>query len=94
MQKLSEQEIFDKLHTITGWHREGESIEKEWQFADFSEAFAFISRVALLAESHNHHPELFNVYNKVKLSFSTHDAGGLTQKDFDIARAVDAITTG
>ena len=91
MQKLSEQEIYDKLHTVTGWVREENHIRKDWNFENFIEAFAFISKVAILAEKHNHHPELFNVYSQVTLKFNTHDAGGLTQKDFNIARDIDRI---
>jgi 4a-hydroxytetrahydrobiopterin dehydratase len=69
----------------------GKSIHRELKFADFSEAWGFMNRVALLAESQNHHPEWSNVWNTVRITLSTHDAGGLTQKDVTLARAIDAI---
>ena len=74
--------------------REGKAIERTFQFADFSEAWGFMSRVALLAESHDHHPEWFNVYAKVEITLTTHDAGasgGLSQRDATLARAIDKM---
>ncbi len=91
MQKISQVEIQENLRQVKGWSLDGNAIKKEWQFKDFSEAMVFINRVADLAERHDHHPELFNVYNKVTLRFSTHDAGGLTQRDFRIALEVDQL---
>jgi len=81
------------LHEIHGWieHEERDAIRKTYHFADFSEAFAFMVRVAFFAEKHGHHPEWFNVYNRVEIILSTHDAGGLTQKDIDLARAIDEV---
>jgi 4a-hydroxytetrahydrobiopterin dehydratase len=91
MQKLSQQEIQQKLNTVAGWKQTDDAIEKKWEFGDFKEAMKFINQVADLADSHDHHPELFNVYNKVSLKFSTHDAGGLTDKDFQIASEIDDL---
>ncbi|GGD98455.1 putative pterin-4-alpha-carbinolamine dehydratase [Tsuneonella deserti] len=71
--------------------REGKAIERTFAFADFSEAFAFMTRVALLAESQDHHPEWSNVYNRVEIALTTHDAGGLSQRDASMARAIDAL---
>jgi 4a-hydroxytetrahydrobiopterin dehydratase len=68
-----------------------DAIHRAFKFADFSAAWAFMSRVALLAEKHDHHPEWFNVYNKVEITLSTHDAGGLSQRDIALARAIDAL---
>ena len=68
-----------------------DAIRREFRFRDFSEAFGFMTRVALLAEQHNHHPEWFNVWNLVRIELSTHDAGGLTDKDVALARAIDAL---
>jgi 4a-hydroxytetrahydrobiopterin dehydratase len=91
MQKLSEHEIQTHLNTLSGWRRDGDAIKKEWKFQDFKEAMQFINKIADLAEAQNHHPELFNVYNRVTLRFTTHDAGGLTEKDIEIARAIEGI---
>ena len=71
--------------------REGKAIERTFQFSDFSEAWGFMSRVALIADSHDHHPEWFNVYAKVEITLTTHDAGGLSIRDANMARAIDAL---
>jgi 4a-hydroxytetrahydrobiopterin dehydratase len=92
MVKLSQFEIGKALKNLPNWHKEDEFIVREFQFKDFTEAFGFITRVAFLAEKHNHHPNLYNVYNRVTLKFSTHDAGGLTEKDFAIAEAIDRVS--
>ena len=74
------------------WTREGDAITRGFAFDDFSQAWGFMSRVALLAEAHDHHPEWRNVWNKVDIRLTTHDAGGLTGKDVDLARAIDKLT--
>jgi 4a-hydroxytetrahydrobiopterin dehydratase len=74
--------------------REGKAITRTFQFANFSEAWGFMNRVALLAEAQDHHPEWFNVYAKVEVTLTTHDAGasgGLSQRDAKLARAIDAL---
>ena len=71
--------------------REGKAIERTFQFGDFSEAWGFMSRVALIADSYDHHPEWFNVYAKVEITLTTHDAGGLSMRDAKMARAIDAL---
>jgi 4a-hydroxytetrahydrobiopterin dehydratase len=68
-----------------------DAIRREFRFADFSAAWGFMARVALLAEQHNHHPDWSNVWNTVRIELSTHDAGGLTQKDVALAKAIDAL---
>jgi 4a-hydroxytetrahydrobiopterin dehydratase len=68
-----------------------EAIERSFRFRDFSEAWGFMNRVALLAESMNHHPDWSNVWNRVRIELSTHDAGGLTDNDVKLARAIDAL---
>jgi 4a-hydroxytetrahydrobiopterin dehydratase len=68
-----------------------DAITRSFRFADFSAAWGFMSRVALLAETQGHHPEWANVWNKVEITLSTHDAGGLSDKDVTLARAIDAI---
>ena len=70
-------------------HRD--AIQRSLQFADFNASWGFMARVALVAEKHDHHPEWFNVYNRVDITLSTHDAGGLSQRDLDLATAIDRI---
>ncbi|RAL24673.1 4a-hydroxytetrahydrobiopterin dehydratase [Lujinxingia litoralis] len=88
---LAEATISEGLEALDGWEREGDRIKRELIFDDFLSAIAFINRVAPLAEAADHHPELFNVYNRVELVLTTHDAGGLTAKDFDLAAAIDRV---
>ena len=74
--------------------RDGKAIARTFQFADFSEAWGFMNRVALLAEAQDHHPEWFNVYNRVEITLTTHDAGengGLSARDAKLARSIDAL---
>jgi len=82
----------NKLPAPANWTREEkrDAITRELVFPDFNRAFAFMTQVALDAEKADHHPEWSNVYNKVRITLSTHDAGGVTQKDLDLARFIDA----
>lgn len=91
--KLTAPALTAALQQLPTWtHDAGkDAIRRDFRFADFSEAFGFISRVALLAEAANHHPEWSNVYNKVTIVLTTHDAGGITQKDIDLATAIDKL---
>jgi 4a-hydroxytetrahydrobiopterin dehydratase len=91
--KLSDSEIDAALARLPGWSKvEGRSaIQKKFQFADFSAAWGFMSRVALAAESQNHHPEWFNVWNRVEITLSTHDAGGLSARDVKLAEAIEKL---
>ncbi len=79
------------LATLTGWSEvDGrDAIRREFRFKDFSEAFAFMARAALKAEAMDHHPEWFNVYNKVDVTLTTHDADGLSDKDIELAKAME-----
>ncbi len=81
--------------TLAAWRLADDehSISKRFVFVDFTEAFAFMGRVAALAEQANHHPEWCNVYNKVDIVLTTHDAGGLSRRDIDLARAIDGVAT-
>ena len=90
---LTEAEREAALAELAHWSlaREGLAIERRFAFADFSAAFAFMTRVALLAEQADHHPEWSNVYNRVEIVLTTHDAGGLSQRDVAMARAIDAL---
>ena len=94
--ELTEEERDQLLADHPDWTlaREGKAIERTFQFGDFSEAWGFMSRVALLADSHDHHPEWFNVYAKVEITLTTHDAGasgGLSLRDVKLARAIDRL---
>lgn len=79
------------LSQLENWSFDNDGIEKKFQFKNFNQALAFIVQVGLLAETKNHHPELFNVYNKVNIRLSTHDANGVTDKDFDLAKAIEKL---
>ena len=78
---------------LPGWEAVAgrDAIRREFRFRDFSEAWGFMARVALLAEAQDHHPEWSNVYNRVDILLTTHDAGGLSPRDIDMAQAIDAI---
>jgi len=91
MKKYTKDEATPKLQTVPGWEFNNDGIEKQFQFKNFKEAMAFMVRVGDAAEAMNHHPEFFNVYNKVKLRLSTHDAGGLTDRDFKLAGEIEKV---
>lgn len=82
-----------ELQSLKEWRYDAamKAIRREFKFANFIEAFGFMGRVALLAEKAGHHPDWSNVYNRVTISLSTHDAGGLTEKDIALARAIDRL---
>jgi 4a-hydroxytetrahydrobiopterin dehydratase len=81
------------LHELHGWAEiaDRDAIRKSFHFEGFSEAWGFMSRIALLAEKHDHHPELFNVYNRVEIALSTHDVDGLSERDIRMAHAIDEL---
>lgn len=91
MKTYDSKEAEKELSKVKGWSFQNDGIEKEFQFKDFVEAFGFMARVALLAEKANHHPEWSNVYNKVHIRLTTHDAGGLTDKDFELAGEIERL---
>ena len=91
MEVYSEQQIKDRLSTLDGWVFDQDAIKKEWEFKDFAQAMVFINKIAEIAERHDHHPELSNVYSRVTLRFNTHVAGGITGKDFAIAAEIDTL---
>ena len=90
--KLTDAEISAQLEGISDWTVENEKLHKEFQFDSFVEAFGFMASVALIAESMNHHPEWFNVYNRVTVDLATHDAGGISALDFELAKKIDALS--
>jgi 4a-hydroxytetrahydrobiopterin dehydratase len=87
--KLDEQGIVAALRAAPGWERAGIEIRRVYRFADFREALAFVNRVGALAEAAGHHPDIDIRYDTVTLALTTHDAGGLSARDFDLARAID-----
>ena len=89
--KLSADEIQEQLSELSGWTLEGGKLHKTYRFPSFVEAFGFMTRVALVAEKMDHHPEWFNVYNKVEVHLSTHDLGGVSTWDFELARRMDEL---
>ncbi len=97
LEKLREDDLGNWLTALPGWElaRGGAAIARTFQFTDFSEAFAFMTRVAILAEKQDHHPEWSNVYNKVTIELTTHDAddgaGGLTHRDMRLAKSIGKL---
>ncbi len=93
VEQLSEEERTDALDELDEWDYDDgrDAISRSFTFDDFSEAFAFMTRVALLAEKHDHHPEWSNVWNRVDILLTTHDAGGLSHRDVTMAEAIDAL---
>ena len=87
----NEQTAGDLLKELENWSFENDGIEKNFVFKNFTEALGFIVKVGIQAEKRNHHPELFNVYNKVTIRLTTHDAKGVTTKDFELAKAIDEV---
>jgi 4a-hydroxytetrahydrobiopterin dehydratase len=94
LQKIAPENIASLMIGLSQWRYQperGGSITRDWKFVDFNEAFGFMTRVALLAELHSHHPEWSNVYNRVSITLTTHDAGGLSSRDLDLAQRIDSL---
>jgi len=91
--KLSAEERAARLRELNGWQSVAarDAIERSFEFADFNEAFGFMTRVAIKAQEMDHHPEWSNVYNVVRITLSSHDANGVTQRDVELARFIDSI---
>jgi len=89
--KLSPDEINSALGNVPLWNHDNDQISRAWQFRDFGDAMIFVNRVAELAQSNEHHPDILIRYNKVALTLTTHDAGGLTNRDFWLARQIDDL---
>jgi 4a-hydroxytetrahydrobiopterin dehydratase len=88
--KLSEDEVRARLGSVPGWTLDEGKLHREFRFKDFGEAFAFMTKIADVAEKMNHHPEWFNVYSTVRVHLTTHDAGGISERDFQLATAMNA----
>ena len=89
--KVTDVEIQKAIAELGSWTVESGKLHREYRFRDFVQAFGFMTQVALLAERAAHHPEWFNVYNKVLVNLTTHEAQGITQKDLDLAREMEQI---
>lgn len=97
MKRLDEAAVRSLGETLPAWRydsQRGGTITREFRFADFGQAFGFMARVALAAEKRDHHPEWSNVYNRVTITLTTHDASGLSSRDVDLAKAIDEIHAG
>ncbi|HMB61994.1 MAG TPA: 4a-hydroxytetrahydrobiopterin dehydratase [Eudoraea sp.] len=94
MEKLSEKEIAQGLKQLEGWEYADNGIECSFEFKNFKEAFSLMTRVAFECEAQNHHPDWSNVYNRLYVRLSTHDAGGVTEKDFNLAQSIERILAG
>jgi len=91
MMKLSQTEIDEELKSLQGWSVVNEKLHKEFQFDSFNQAFGFMTRAAMEIEKMNHHPEWFNVYNKITVELTTHDAGGITKNDVNLAKILNSL---
>ena len=91
--RLTETETAALLAEVPGWtlRADGKAIERQFKFGDFNAAFGFMTRVALYADKYDHHPEWFNVYNRVEMTLTTHDVDGLSARDAAMARAIEGM---
>ncbi len=93
MALLSEAEIAERLKSLEGWERRGNEIVKVYKNKNFVESLGFVTKVAILAEKADHHPDILIQYRNVTLTLSTHSKGGLTEKDFNLAGEIDGLTS-
>ena len=93
MKKLSEEEINQKLEAFEGWELNDNALETTFEFNNFKEAFTLMTRIAFECEAQNHHPDWSNVYNRLHIRLITHDAGGVTEKDFKLAQTIEALVS-
>ena len=91
MMRLSQIDIDEQLKNLPGWSVVNEKLHKEFQFDSFNQAFGFMTRAAMEIEKMNHHPEWFNVYNKITIELTTHDAGGITRNDVNLAKILNSL---
>ncbi len=91
LEKLSSDVIENELKSLDGWSVVNGKLHKDFQFDDFNQAFGFMARASMHIEKMNHHPEWFNVYNKLSVDLMTHDAGGITQNDINLAKILNSL---
>jgi 4a-hydroxytetrahydrobiopterin dehydratase len=90
--RLSQIDIDEHLKNLPDWSVVNEKLHKEFQFENFNQAFGFMTRAAMEIEKMNHHPEWFNVYNRITIELTTHDAGGITKNDVNLAKILNSLT--
>ncbi len=93
MMRLSQIDIDEHLKDLPGWSIVNEKLHKEFQFESFNQAFGFMTRAAMEIEKMNHHPEWFNVYNRITVELTTHDAGGITKNDVNLAKILNSMVS-
>jgi len=91
MERLSPEKISEELKNLSGWSIKDEKLHKDFEFESFNQAFGFMTRAAMEIEKMNHHPEWFNVYNKLSVDLMTHDAGGITENDIQLAKILNSL---
>ena len=91
MEKLSEEEITNRLKELPGWEYKDAAIERAYKFKNFKDAFSIMTRIAFECEAQNHHPDWSNVYNSLNIRLNTHDVGGITNNDFELAKSIENI---
>ena len=89
--RLSDEQIKNELKSLNGWTVQNGKLHKEFTFGDFVAAFSFMTKIALRAEKMNHHPDWFNAYNRVIIDLVTHDAGGITSNDTELAKYIESV---
>lgn len=94
IEKMSSQQIEANLKDLPDWNIKAEKLHRELKFKDFVQAFGFMTQVAILAQEMDHHPEWFNVYSKVTIDLTTHEAGGISTRDFELAQKIDKVVAG
>ena len=91
MMRLSQEDIESELKNLPGWSIKDQKLHKEFEFESFNQAFGFMTRAAMEIEKMNHHPEWFNVYNRITVDLTTHDAGGITKNDVNLAKILNSL---
>ena len=92
LSKLSDDEINNELNNLPGWSLKDGKLHKDFEFESFNQAFGFMTRASMEIEKMNHHPEWFNVYNRLTIELTTHDAGGITKNDINLAKILNSLT--
>ena len=91
MMRLSSEKITQELENLSGWTIKEGKLHKDFEFEDFNQAFGFMARASMHIEKMNHHPEWFNVYNKITVDLTTHDSGGITENDIELAKILNSL---